>query len=184
MNDRNYLRLIAAMIADIHETVGADANGLNSKMVKSAIWSQHEWALTWEYGHLFEREEPDPKVDYVADVLKMWDIIEASYEQLDDGQMESVQERLRYGGKTPQFPGFDANNEDEYGIAGTIIDTLGRFERFRGRGVNSHGPTERRYRAQLDAMESYYERCRNSQYSLMTEDELVSVLNAPYAGTD
>ena len=45
------------------------------------------------------------------------------------------------------FAGFDGNNESsQLGIARFLIEDMDRFEKFKGRDLNAHHPTEARYR--------------------------------------
>ena len=45
-----------------------------------------------------------------------------------------------------EFAGFDGNYETQYmGIAMHLVDSMGRFSRFKGRSFNSHMPKVARY---------------------------------------
>lgn len=66
MNEKNYLRLIAAMIAEMHQQADVD-DGVNSKLVASALWNKQDWAILWEHDWLLEGEENPPAVSYVVD---------------------------------------------------------------------------------------------------------------------
>jgi len=183
MKDSNMLRLIAAMVADIHAKVGAgEESGLDSKKVSTLLWNRQDWALHWEYGHLFEREEDNPDVTYVKEVLEMWRAIEYSYSQLDESGKADVHARTKYlPDDGPKFGGFDGNNEAQYwAIARTMIEDLARWKEFKGRDLNTHSPTDRRYAAMLEAMKPYWDAIRAGRRRPMTADELVAVLNAPY----
>ena len=49
-----------------------------------------------------------------------------------------------------EFPGFDGNNEaEQLGIARFLIERLGRFSSFKGRGLNSHSLTRSEYSEML-----------------------------------
>jgi|GEM_PF-2074218 len=156
MKDANMLRLIAAMLADIHASTDAGRDsGLNGGLVRDLLWKGHEWALAWEYGGLFEEEPEDPDVEYVTSVLTMWRAIEDSYAALSETEREELARRVaRLPPEGPQFEGFDANTESRcYGIARVLVEDLGRYEEFAKRKLNSHHTTSHAYQAQLRTYE-------------------------------
>ena len=90
----------------------------------------------------------------VVDVLDMWAFIEEGYELLTDADKARIESEAEPFGKYVTFPGFDGNYETErLGIARFLIDKMGRFERFKGRDLNSHHPTTVTYDRMLEVFE-------------------------------
>lgn len=116
-------------------------------LIDEAIYGGHFWGLTWEMSGIFHNHVDDPKrVTEVVDILDMWNFMERAYEGFGSEQKQMLEKELDVWGKDPKFYGFDGNNESEYmGIAQFLIHKLGRFERFKGRDLNSHMPTASRY---------------------------------------
>lgn len=116
-------------------------------LIDEAIYGGHFWGLTWEMSGIFHDHVDDPRhVRDVVDILDTWNFIERAYEGFNPEQKQSLESQLDVWGKDPKFYGFDGNNETEHmGIARFLIDRLGRFERFKGRDLNSHMPTVSRY---------------------------------------
>lgn len=181
MNEKNYLRLIAAMIAEMHQQADVD-DGVNSKLVASALWNKQDWAILWEHDWLLEGEENPPAVSYVVDVLDMWRFIETVYEQLPQPEKDRLAAEVPYGaGNNPRFGGFDGNNEGRYmGITRMLVESMGRFDEFKGRDLNTHSPTDRRYGAMLRAWEEAKAKNGSEFYRTSKADDLISILMAPY----
>ncbi len=136
----NAQRLGLAMLAEIHTALNI-RDGVDSKLVAQALWSKNDWAINWEHGFLLDDEEATPPhVSHVVSVLDMYDFIELSYADLDEAGRAVVAEAYPYG--EPRFPGFDGNEEGEYYSAALfLIETMGRFSRFKDHDLNSHSPT-------------------------------------------
>lgn len=137
-------RLILVMLADLLKATKANGE-INPDLVLEAVTSGHFWALKWEYPGVFDSEDDsDEVVKETADILDMCRIVENSIndlEQSDRGTIPTTHRQL--------FFGFDANNEPHYGVARTLIETLGRWEEFKGRSLNSHYPVIDNYRDKL-----------------------------------
>ena len=85
-------------------------------------------------------------VTLVVDTLDAWSFIEESFEALDSADKQKIEAEIGPRGKNPVFFGFDGNEEGEYmGIAGFLVNKMGRFGRFKGRSLNSHTPVVERY---------------------------------------
>lgn len=141
-------KLIAIMLADI-----MDANKIRGEVdpdfIKEAITSGHLWALKWEYHGIFHGEDEDePVVKETAEILDMCRVVEGSINQLSPEELEAIPEHDR-----KVFVGFDGNHDRHYGVARMFIQHLGRWEEFKDRGLNSHGPSLERYRAMLPVYE-------------------------------
>lgn len=116
-------------------------------LIDDAIYGGHFWGITWEMSGIFHNHVDDPhRVSLVVSVLDTWNFIERAYAGYSDELKEQLEDALGPFGRSPTFMGFDGNNEAEYvGIARFLVDKLNRFERFKGRDLNSHIPTVARY---------------------------------------
>lgn len=134
-------KLILIMLSEIHQKLGIE-NGVDSKLVQSAIFSGNLWALNSEFSGIFHGSEPTPElVTETLDILDMWRFVERSYESLSNSDKTQVEKEAPLG-KYVQFTGFDGNTEAEYSCAARfLIDELHRFEEFKGRELNSHMPS-------------------------------------------
>lgn len=105
----------------------------------------------------------------------MWDDLERSYDALSPSDQTALEQRFGALAKNPKFDGFDGNRETEYmGIASFMIEKLGRFQGFAGRGLNSHTPTVETYRRMLGAFSQIGRRARVGRW--LTRQELEPVL--------
>ena len=135
-------KLIILMLSEIYENLEIKGE-VEPEFIKSAIFRDHIWSIPWRYSGIpFENQEPPPVVDHVIDILSMWDFIEYSYEELPNEEKERLNEDANLRGASPVFRGFDGNNETKYmSVASFLVNDLDRFERFRGRSMNSHMPS-------------------------------------------
>ncbi|TGP59548.1 hypothetical protein EN868_11185 [Mesorhizobium sp. M2D.F.Ca.ET.225.01.1.1] len=143
-------RLIIALLCDLYKEPAK--RELDPGFIMEAIYGGHDWAIDWQYGGVFpERSDKRSDVSYVVDVLDMWTFIERGFDTLDAAGKAKVQAGVAHIGQGPKFLGFDGNNETtSIGIANMLVDKMGRFAAFKGRDLNSHSPTEDRYRQMLD----------------------------------
>ncbi len=181
MNDKDYLRLIAAMVADIHHQVVKEGD-VNSGLVATALWNQQDWAIHWEHEWLLPRGETPDDVSFVVNVLDMWSFIEMSYKALDEKGKEEVASAVPYGrGRDPKFNGFDGNTEGRYiSPIRMLVDHMGRFEEFKGRGLNSHSEKAGDYAAMLRVFDPIRDSKSHMSDLNLTPQELISILGAPY----
>ncbi|MGI9361688.1 MAG: hypothetical protein ACR2O7_09005 [Parasphingorhabdus sp.] len=79
-------------------------------------------------------------------------IIESSIAKLTGAEAEEAK-----GCHSTKFDGFDANNDDHYGVARTMIEELGEFSNSRqGVNVNSHSQSSLpRYRSMYKKFDGY-----------------------------
>lgn len=134
-------KLILWVLRDLwkhHDVVVSD--GIDLEFVCEMVSRRHEWALERKYPGLFTGSFADPpEVSEVCDVLDMWSALERSHERLSDDGRERVE--AARPGVSIRFAGFSVNDEIEhYSAAKILINELGRFERFKERDLNSHGP--------------------------------------------
>lgn len=133
MQFSNGERLIVVMLAEVMEAMGLNQE-IDPTLVKSLTISNDGWAIERKYSGIFDSKVPEPEdVKETSDILWMWGIIESSISKLTGANASEA--AGWYNGK---FKGFDGNNDDHYGIAHTLIEELGEFSSFKGRGLNSH----------------------------------------------
>lgn len=174
----NAERLMLAMLCEIHEASGV-RNGINSALVRKALESGNDWAIPADVQLPWRDESGNPPhVTHVLDILDMWSTIEDSYAAL------RPDETTRYASETghtydPQFPGFHEHSEfDEHSAARFLIDHMGRFSIFAGRGLISHHPTIARSRRMLASFVPIRATLGSRNPALMTVDELIAVIKA------
>lgn len=139
-------RLILGMLADVHRASGAKGSS-NPELIMSAIYGGHYWAFDWDVGLIHDHVDRRESVTEVVDALDMWSFIEEAAERLSEPERAALP-------RLPSFPGYDGNHETEHlGIAQFFIDKMGRFERFKGRGLNSHREMVGRYRRMVAKFE-------------------------------
>jgi uncharacterized protein YfbU (UPF0304 family) len=146
-------KLQIMMLRDIYKELKISKGEIDPDFVGETIWGGHTWALKWEMSGLYHGHEDEARdVDFVVEVLAMWDHVERGHEALS----KKDQERIKTEGHpfNPRFRGFDGNNEAApMGIARFFVEKMGRFERFKGRDFNAHMPTVAGYRRMLTAFE-------------------------------
>ena len=172
-------KLMLMMLAEIHETVKVK-NGIDTKLLKEAIYSDNTWALSWEMQGIFAggpHEENPPEVNEVVDILDMWDFLEAGHEALGPKDRKRVETEAAPFGARVKFTGFDGNYEGRWmSIASFLVDNLERFSRFKGRDMNSHGsPPIEAYRRMLAIWKPL--RATLDQKPL-TADQIIQLLKA------
>lgn len=153
---------------------GADKRD-DIELIQEAIYGGHFWALDWElqgvmHGHTDERAD----VSLVVDTLDTWSFIERGYEELSKADKDRLEAEVPIFGKDPRFAGFDGNHETEYmSIARFLVEKMGRFERFKGRELNSHMPMVQRYKQMNATFEPIRAKLIGRE---LTVDELISLL--------
>lgn len=147
-------KLIVLMLSEVYEKL--EINGeIDPDFIRSAIFNDKLWGINWKYSGIpFENSE-DPKiVKEVIDILDMWSFIESSYQELSDEDKSLLEKNAAPFGKDPKFIGFDGNNETDYmGTALFIVNDLERFEKFKGRSLNSHSPSVDSHQRMLSVFE-------------------------------
>jgi uncharacterized protein len=166
-------KLMLIMLSEIHERLEIK-NGVDTRLVKAAIYDGHLWALEWELSGLFHGSEPSDEVlTETVNILEMWTFVERSYEGLPDEDKARIEAEAAPLGKYVQFSGFDGNNEAQYnGVARFLVDELGRFSAFKGRELNSHMPSLAAHRRML----AVFTPLRST--SDLTASEIVKILQA------
>lgn len=138
-------KLIIAMLSDLQKE--KSKREISVDEVMDAIYGGHLWALKWEMQGLFHDHVDAPgAVSLVVDTLDMWSFIEEAVESFSAVERKKLVAEVGPTGRDPKFFGFDGNNESEYlGIASHLVNRMDRFQRFKGRDLNSHMPVVARY---------------------------------------
>lgn len=168
-------RLNTWMLSEILLSQKNYENKESIKLIQDAIYGGHFWALNWELtGVLHNHSDRKEAVKLVVDTLDMWSFIEESFETLDSSDKQKIEAEIGSRGKNPVFFGFDGNNEGEYmGIANFLVNKMGRFERFKGRSLNSHTPVVERF----SKMTAIFEKMRVSLVGRrLSATELIELL--------
>ncbi|WP_112774616.1 YfbU family protein [Cupriavidus alkaliphilus] len=173
----NSEKLILLMLSDIYDRL--ELNEIDTKFLRSAIYSENTWALDWEMsGVVGSQQEETPKdVTEVLDCLEMWSHIEEAYANFNAEERAQVEIKAEPFGRHVRFPGFDGNNEAELlGIARLLVDDMGRFSRFKGRDMNSHAPLREAYGRML----KHYLPMRGKNFGVraLSPQQMVELLQA------
>jgi uncharacterized protein YfbU (UPF0304 family) len=171
-------KIIIALLADVHKSLKIEGDS-DIKRIMAAIYDGHLWSLEWDMPGLLHNYEADPEVvSQTCNILEMWEFIEFSFADLAEEGKERVREANF--GKDPRFFGFDANNEDHYGIAKHLIDEMGRFSHFKGRYLNSHSSLVGVSLRMVEAFEPIRALTGARPTVRITADEIVSLFQAGY----
>jgi uncharacterized protein len=172
-------KLMLMMLAEIHDTVKVK-DGIDTKLLKEAIYSHNTWALSWEMPGIITgdpKEKNPPEVDEVVDILEMWDFIEEAHEALGPKDRKRVETEAAPFGAHVKFSGFDGNHEGRLmSVASFLVEDLRKFSRFKGRDMNSHGsPPVDSYRRMLAVWEPLRATLDGNP---LTADQVIQLLNA------
>jgi hypothetical protein len=180
----NSEKLILVMLSEVYEKLDIKGeSGVDPKFIQSAIFSGHTWGVEWKYSWIFDNPDAQPpELNDVINILDMWSTVEEAYEALDDDQRAQLEQWASPFGISPDFPGFDGSEEDEYiSIATFLTEHLDRFTRFKGRICDSGIPSVARYRRMYDVFETVQPALFNRQ---LTVNELAQILNAGIEQTE
>lgn len=129
-------RLALLMLADIHQHLGLKSE-TDAAFLRSALYAGHDWAIDWQWPGIADvKPVSNDVVTQVVNILDMYHLLELSYADLGEDEKTGISEH------DVQFGGFDGNNETSHmSTARFLIEDMGRFERFKGRSLNSHSPS-------------------------------------------
>ena len=163
-------RLIVVMLAEIMQAMKLSGE-IDPTLILNLAYDGDDWAIKRKYHGLFIDETPTKEqVSETTDILWMWGIIEHSLAKLTGREAEEAK-----GWRSTEFEGFDGNHDDHYGIAQTLIHSLGEFEDFKKRELNSHSQTSlQRYRAMYKKFDIYV---RSDNASPLPFDALKDICN-------
>ncbi|MDG9926913.1 MULTISPECIES: YfbU family protein [unclassified Pseudomonas] len=180
MEFSNAQKLIVTLLTDIHRALKID-DGVEPEFVQRMVAGGTGWALAWRYPGIFETPtDTPPEVDYVTDVLEMWQAIEAHYDELGDAEKRQLAEICPVFGKNPRFSGFDGNREtDLRAIVQILVNDLGYWDFLEGRDTNSHAPMVDVYSRLLEAFNSWLDEHSVFDPTLEEFAELLSAQTHP-----
>ena len=141
-------KMLMLMMGDLYKHLGIKNAETNPQFLAEVIYGGHYWAPKWDMQGVFHDHVDDPEdLKHVVDVLDMWSFVEEAYERFTSAERAQIEKDAGPLGKHVSFHGFDGNNESsQLSIARFLIDHMDRFQRFKGRDLNSHHPTQERYR--------------------------------------
>jgi uncharacterized protein YfbU (UPF0304 family) len=169
-------KMLILMMSDLFKRLNLRGGDTDPEFLAKVIFNGHYWAPKWEMQGVFHDHVDDPEeVRYVADVLDMWTLIERAYESFTEEEKKALLDETGVRAESVRFPGFDGNNEtSQLGIARFLIEEMGRFQTFKGRGLNSHHPREERYRRMLERFGPMRRSMAGSGLSARQVNELLS----------
>ncbi|MHC8348690.1 YfbU family protein [Pseudomonas sp. RT4P38] len=179
MEFSNQQKLIVTLLTDLHSHLKVQSD-VDPDFIQRMVTEGQGWALKWKYPGLFDETGEDPEsVNYVAEVLEMWSLLEGAFEELDEHGRKALADAADPFGKDVKFPGFDGNNEHEYlSIARILVKDLGRWSEFTGRILNSHRSTTDSYRCMLAVFDEIRSsKMSDNDYGFFGVAELAEVLN-------
>lgn len=148
-------KMLILMMGDLFKKLDIDGES-NPEFLARVIYGGHYWAPKWEMQGVFHDHVDNPAdLEYVVNVLDMWSFIEEAYAKFTPAQRAQIAEEVGPWAKQVEFHGFDGNNEaSQYSIALFLVNDMNRFSRFKDRDLNSHSPTEHRYRPMTHLFEA------------------------------
>jgi uncharacterized protein len=152
---RTVIAFVADVVGDLYKQLKLKDGEGDPEFLAKVIYGGHYWAPKWEMPRAFHDHVDHPRdVKHVVDVLDMWSFIEEAYAKFTVEQREQIAEDVGPLGSHVAFHGFDGNHESsQLGIALFLIEEMERFQRFKGRALNSHHPTYERYLGMVDLFE-------------------------------
>lgn len=168
-------KLIIGLLTDIHQKLQI-TDSYDAKFIQKVVSSDNGWALPWAYDELSSPTSEDPDdVEFVSEVLEMWELLEQSYNALTRAERNELSERAQLPAEGVKFQGFDGNNESDLrSIASILIDDLNRWTHFSGRQLRTPGRTTQMHHRMLDV----FRRIIASGGGLLDVERLAEVMNA------
>jgi len=169
-------KLMLLMLCEIYDHLKVNGQ-TDTKMIKDAIYSGNVWGLGWGLPGVFhDSETPQEVVHETGNILVMWERLEQSFNNLGPDDKASLAKGSAAFGENVRFPGFDGNNESDHISAGHfLVDSLDRFQSFKGRDFNAHMPTLDGHRRMLTVFDPILRRVLNKDFSAA---QVLEVLNA------
>lgn len=140
-------KMLILMMGDLYKHLKIKDPEMEPQFLADVIYGGHYWAPQWEMNGVFHGYSDTPQdVQHVVGVLDMWSFIEEAYEVLSPEEKALIVEEVGAWMTDVKFAGFDGNEEGSYlQIARFLVDKMNRFTRFKGRTLNSHTLTTKRY---------------------------------------
>ncbi|MGK7056889.1 YfbU family protein [Bradyrhizobium sp. 1050_B9_N1_2] len=166
-------KLILLMLADMYKAMKVKGE-FDPEFISRTIFDNQLWGFNWRFtGIPFERGDDPPAVTETANILDMWWFIQAAHQKLSAADKERLKKEAHPFGEDMQFPGFDANNEEHYGIARYLVEDLKRFTSVATRDFNSHMQSVPGYLRMYRVFEPMRATLHNRSLSA---DELIAIL--------
>jgi uncharacterized protein YfbU (UPF0304 family) len=166
-------KLILAMLARIYKKLEIN-DDIDPDVVLAGIRGDTTWILHWEYGNIVGSSEYPPRVKETCDILDMYRSVEPSLRKLSGDEQERVKSEADPYGQYVTFQGFDANNDDHYGVLSDLVNVLGKYEERKDGIFNSHSMASlTKYRSMLGVFHSM-----SNPHGGLTGDQLIQILKA------
>lgn len=188
LQPNNSEKLILWMLAQVRrDQINARPNQENNifdmkdiELIEKSIYGGHFWALDWEMVGILHNHIDDPKmVSFVVGVLDMWVFIERAYKSFEEEEKQRLINEVGSWAEDPKFIGFDGNNESEYkSIALFLVEEMQRFTDFKGRSMNSHTHTVKRYSKMLSLFKDIRPNLIGRELNI---DEFIQILKSETA---
>lgn len=176
MNFTDEQRLIVIMLADLQKALKIQGE-VSADLVLTAAVNRQEFAIGYEYAHLFADDEVPPDFHFVVNVLDMWSMLEDGINNLDVNEKSVLEVIAGEAAPRASFTGFDGNREGTLrSYTKMLVETLGNFSQFSGRTFNSHTKRREKYERMLLAFASIRDDLPGDRY--MTASEIGEVLKA------
>jgi uncharacterized protein len=131
-------KLILVMLSEVYKHLKIKGE-IDPDLVLTSIFSDKAWGLKWEYGGLFNNQEDNiPVVEETVDILNMYRLLTSSFEKLSEPEKKRVEAEVDVFKDYVKFQGFDANNDEHYGVVSYLVKDLRRFEELKDTYLNSH----------------------------------------------
>jgi uncharacterized protein YfbU (UPF0304 family) len=168
-------KLILLMLCEIYEHLKIKGQ-TDTELIKEAIFSGNLWGLgSGMPGVFHDSETPLEVVHETVNILVMWERLEQSFKNLGPEDKATLAKSSEAFGENVKFPGFDGNNESEY-ISATrfLVESLDRFQHFKGRDFNAHMPTLDGHRRMLKVFDPILKRVLNKDFSAAQIKEVLA----------
>ncbi|HEL4264434.1 YfbU family protein [Stenotrophomonas maltophilia] len=169
-------RLIVIMLAEMQKAMNVQGE-ISADVVATAALSRQEFAIAYEYGHLFSNSEVPDDFHFVVNVLEMWSMLEDGLNHLDINEQSVLEAVAGKESARARFNGFDGNREFNLKSYTTmLVETLGTFAQFSGRTFNAHTVRREKYERMLAVFDPIRDDLPGDRY--MTASEIGEVLSA------
>lgn len=168
-------QLIVGMLNDLYSNLKVKGD-VDPDFISEAMSGGHHWAIKSKYPQFFsDSVDNEETLEETYKILDMWSILESAYNRFSPAEKALVAREDGTIWKDVKFEGFDGNNESEHlGIADMLINKLGRYEIFQGRGLNSHSMSIDIHRRMLEVYKTVLNEERMGQF---TPEEVAKVMN-------
>ena len=166
-------RLIVLMLCDLYKSPEEDKI-FNPKLIEYAVAQGQLWALSWKYGDLLSADPPTKEqVDLVADVMTMWQVIEAFMPRFTPEERDEIVTATDRSLDRIKFQGF---YEAPYrSIFSFMLEELELWPEFAGREYSKMLPV---LEADLRMLAKYKEIRDADRFDLkLTPAQIIEILN-------